>query len=75
MGENDYRYLLCFILGVCIGGALLWGISMQRGRTEAAMPETIEPMETEKAQMPEPGDTGTAGYLFCAACPPLKPEE
>ena len=52
-------YLLCFILGVCIGGALLWGISMQRGRTEAAMLESIEPMEPEKAQMPEPGDAGT----------------
>ncbi|MDE5939815.1 MAG: hypothetical protein K2H37_12130, partial [Lachnospiraceae bacterium] len=58
-------YLLPFILGVCIGGALLWGISVRRDHTDTAAPESIESMEQESADISEPAYAETVvNYPF-----------
>ncbi|MDE5716595.1 MAG: hypothetical protein K2I53_03065, partial [Lachnospiraceae bacterium] len=51
-----------FILGLCIGGALLWGISGRRDHTDTAASESIESMESEGSDISEPVYAETGVY-------------
>lgn len=54
MNKRIYGNLLMFISGLCAGLALLWGFFLGQDQADTAPPESVEGMEPERAEIPEP---------------------